>query len=444
MCDTFVALGNSTKTGRVFFAKNSDREPNEAHELVIIPAKKHSPGDMIQCTYVEIPQVEETYQVLLAKPFWIWGAEMGSNEYGVTIGNEAVFTRDPYGKEPGLIGMDFLRLALERSKTAYSALMTIVELLERYGQSGNCGFAHKMYYHNSFLICDPDEAWVLETSAKNWAAQKVKTVRSISNAITIDRDWDMASKDLVTHAIEKGWCRNRESFSFSRCYSEPVYTFFSDSRNRQSCTNDLLVSQQGKIDTAMMMKLLRHHRDEHENWSPDRGITGADVCMHAGWGPIRGSQSAGSMISEIDRSDTVHWVTGTAAPCTSLFKPVWMDCGIPDTGISPRGVFDERTLYWRHEFVHRSLLMDYPGRISMIKADQTEFEEEMLKEVSEKSQASYNQRKDISQKAFQKADELESRWFQAVTVDNVHRKNSFLYQSAWKTFNRQARIEIKP
>ena len=29
MCDTMVALSNSTKDGSVIFAKNSDRQPNE-------------------------------------------------------------------------------------------------------------------------------------------------------------------------------------------------------------------------------------------------------------------------------------------------------------------------------------------------------------------------------------------------------------------------------
>ena len=36
MCDTMVALGNATADGSVIFAKNSDREANEAHELVLI------------------------------------------------------------------------------------------------------------------------------------------------------------------------------------------------------------------------------------------------------------------------------------------------------------------------------------------------------------------------------------------------------------------------
>ena len=130
MCDTIVALGNSTADGNVLFGKNSDRHPNEAHEVIILPAAQHPEGATTKCTYIEIPQAARTNKVLLDKPFWIWGAEMGSNEHGVTIGNEAVFTRTPYDKTPGLIGMDFLRLALERCDTAEQAMHLIIELLE--------------------------------------------------------------------------------------------------------------------------------------------------------------------------------------------------------------------------------------------------------------------------------------------------------------------------
>lgn len=442
MCDTIVALGNSTADGKVLFAKNSDREPNEAHELVIFPRAHHTPGEMVKCTYIEIPQVEETYQVLLAKPFWIWGAEMGTNEFAVTIGNEALFTRDPYGKEPGLIGMDFLRLALERSKTAHQALMTIIELLEMYGQSGNCGFSHKMYYHNSFLICDPDEAWVLETSGKEWAAEKVKNVRSISNAITIEGEWDMASANLVQHAIDQGWCNDREKFNFGKCYSEPGYTLFSDAHKRQHCTTQQLIDKKGEITPAMMMSILRHHDDKADpDWSPDKGITGADVCMHAGWGPIRGSQSTGSMVSSLDRSDSVHWLTGTSAPCTSLFKPVWLDCSLPEQGNPPQGTYDEKTLYWRHEAIHRAILKDYAARIPLIKIDQVQFEEAMLEEVSQNLAGSYNKRKSISEKYFKLAQEIESTWLQKVKTKKSDHQNRLLYRSAWKKFNDEAKLD---
>lgn len=441
MCDTIVALGNSTKNGRVLFAKNSDREPNEAHELVVIPRATHPAGESVKCTYIKIPQVEETYQILLAKPFWIWGAEMGSNEFGVTIGNEALFTRDPYGKEPGLIGMDFLRLALERSKTAHAALLTIIDLLEKFGQSGNCGFAHKMFYHNSFLICDAEEAWVLETSAKEWAAVKVKDVRSISNAITIENEWDMASKNLVSHAIEKGWCKDSNSFSFSKCYSEPIYTRFSDARRRQICTTQQLTTHKGQIDAAMMMSFLRNHNDHgDQKWSPGKGITGADVCMHSGWGPIRGSQTTGSMVSQLDGSDTIHFMTATSAPCTSIFKPVWIDCGIPTDETSPKGIYDEKALYWRHEALHRSILKDYAVGISVLKEEQQLFEKEMLKEVTQNLTASYNQRKELSKRFYSKADALEVKWLQEVNKLKIEDRNPLLYQTVWKTFNKEAKM----
>lgn len=90
MCDTLVAVGSATADGVTILAKNSDRQPNEAQLLTHIPRATHRPGSRIKCTYIEVPQVAETYEVLLSRPFWLWGGEMGANEWGVAIGNEAV------------------------------------------------------------------------------------------------------------------------------------------------------------------------------------------------------------------------------------------------------------------------------------------------------------------------------------------------------------------
>ena len=115
MCDTFVVLPPFTRDGSVIFGKNSDREPNEAQALEFHPAQEYPAGQTVRCTYLEIPQVRETHAVLLCRPFWMWGAEMGANEKGVVIGNEAVFTKMPIDRKGGLTGMDLLRLALEKS-----------------------------------------------------------------------------------------------------------------------------------------------------------------------------------------------------------------------------------------------------------------------------------------------------------------------------------------
>ncbi len=113
MCDTVVATGEATLDGSVILAKNSDREPNEVQLLHHVPARSFSTLRSYSGTYLKIPQSARTAEVLLSRPAWMWGCEMGANAAGLTIGNEAVFTREPYSKT-GLTGMDLLRLALER------------------------------------------------------------------------------------------------------------------------------------------------------------------------------------------------------------------------------------------------------------------------------------------------------------------------------------------
>lgn len=72
----------------------------------------------------------------------------------------------------------YFRLGLERADTAEKALDVIVDLLEKYGQGGNCAEGEEFSYYNSFLIADRNEAWILETSGKYWAAEKVQGMNS--------------------------------------------------------------------------------------------------------------------------------------------------------------------------------------------------------------------------------------------------------------------------
>src|SRR5690625_7471103 len=112
MCDTVVALGNTTKDGSILFAKNSDRQPNEPLLLIHEPKKTYPKHSTLRFTYIEIDQVEETHEIYMVKPSWMWGSAMGTNEQGLTIGNEAGFTKERVNKV-GLFGMDLVRVGLE-------------------------------------------------------------------------------------------------------------------------------------------------------------------------------------------------------------------------------------------------------------------------------------------------------------------------------------------
>ncbi len=440
MCDTFVALKQATRDGSVIFGKNSDRYPNEAQELVMIPRSTHPDDALVTCTYISVPQVKETNAVLLSRPFWIWGAEMGANEQGVVIGNEAVFTKEPYDKDPGLLGMDILRLALERSSSAREALDVMIKLLETHGQGGNCMYGKSFYYHNGFLIADPEEAWVFETAGKHWAAEKVRNFRSISNIISIGSTYDLASDDLVSNAIKKGWCKDPEAFNFSECYSNLIYTRFGVGEHRSCRIMDLLGEKIGKIDLAYAMDILRDHGPEaDEDWLPGKGLVGAEVCMHASFGPVRESRTTGSMISHLTTKEQMHWFTGTASPCTSVFKPVWFDGGLPDLGPAPEGVYDEATYWWRHENLHRELLRDYATRISIVSEANQTLENEFITQAREINQAPQQKKREFTRRCFEIADQNTAELIDEIIDMPVHNMRPLLDRIAWRKFDKEAR-----
>ncbi|KUO49812.1 MAG: hypothetical protein APF76_00785 [Desulfitibacter sp. BRH_c19] len=351
MCDTLVALGNSTSDGSVIFAKNSDRSPNEPLITIRIPQKKYQKGAKLKCTYIEIDQTEETYEVLLMKPSWMWGAEMGFNEFGLNIGNEAVFTREKYGKEK-LLGMDMLRIALERCKTSNEALEMIVSLLEKYGQGGNCGYDHKFTYHNSFLIADKSSAWVLETAGEYWAAEYVRDVRNISNRLSIGSKYDRAHPNLVRNAVDKGWCKSEKDFHFARCYSDFLYTRLSGSLQRYSAGKCILEVEKGRINADTMKKILRSHDPKIEGKQFTKHSL-QSVCMHAGF--LFGDHTTGSYIATLSQNICTYQITGSSTPCLAVFKPYWMIEG--ESFSFAESTKDAAVEYWhKREKLHRLVI----------------------------------------------------------------------------------------
>lgn len=185
----------------------------------------HDPGSTVQCTHISIPQASKTLGCVLSRPSWLWGCEMGANESGVVGGNEAVHSllSHELGDAPRLLGMDLLRLALERGSTAREAMEVCIDLLETHGQGGPCEEGGDWTYENGFLFADGKEAYVLETAGvKHWACEHVEgsgKFRNISNGLSIRSNWSALSGEIRSVAQRKGWWDGSSEFDWKRSLS---------------------------------------------------------------------------------------------------------------------------------------------------------------------------------------------------------------------------------
>lgn len=123
MCDTLCVR----RSAGTVFGKNSDRPPSEVQ---LIESHESRPaGGSLGTQYLTIDDAGAA-ALLGARPAWLWGMEHGVNRHGVAIGNERVFTvDDPDQQPPGLIGMDLVRLGLERATSADHAVELIGALI---------------------------------------------------------------------------------------------------------------------------------------------------------------------------------------------------------------------------------------------------------------------------------------------------------------------------
>ena len=287
MCDVLCALPAASATGTTLFAKNSDRPPGEAQRLEWHPSRLDA--GTVRTTYIDVDaHPGDTIGVLLSRPHWMWGAEHGVNEAGVAAGNETIYTTlDPRPFPPALTGMDLVRLALERAGTAEAAVVTITGLLERYGQGGSGYEGKDVPYWSSFLVADPGDAWVVETSGATFAVERVDRVRAISNRTTIP------------------------SFDAEHRHPRQPVERLVDPRWRASRA----VLEREPVDEAALRSHLRSHVGE-DGWT---------VCMHAG----DDQATTASMVARLPAAGggaavrpLSWWCAGW--PCRSVYVPLYV------------------------------------------------------------------------------------------------------------------------
>jgi dipeptidase len=350
MCDTLVLR----QAGVSWLAKNSDREAAEPQRLLRLPAVCGDATRQVRTTYIDVAQTADRHAVILSQPSWIWGAEMGVNERGLAIGNEAVFTRLTAKKGEALLGMDLLRLALERAGTAREGIAVISEHLQRYGQAGPGGYRDKHFrYDSSFLLADPEEAWVLETAGSLWAAKQVERW-AISNALSLGHEFDLSSQDLPGQARKLGCWNGKGDFHFARAFDTRLLPWIGGAHQRRAMNQQFLASCPTTAGWQELAAALRSHGQRGEDFARHNN---RQVCMHAGsfWRP---SQTTASLIARLGAGSPQMLATATSAPCLGLFQPLAFAVGAGADLLSDVAQPVAQSRWWRFEPVHRRALAD--------------------------------------------------------------------------------------
>lgn len=334
MCDTFVKSCGGE--GASFFGKNSDRHPEELQMLLwgggelepflsyleqLDPRPaEYEAGPLAALRRVH-SRYDHPYRALVSRPVWMWGAEMGLNEKGVAIGNEALFSRGGRKRE-GLLGMDILRLALHNAADAQEALELITGLIEGEGQGGNGAYKGRLYYDNSFMIRDARRAFILESAGGRWAARPVATA-AISNTYRLTDDFtqcDTATGQQIYRPGSASAEGERRHYSFARRHERLLHRFLTRGEQRRS-RSEYLMDRDG-FDLRAAFALLRDHGGSP---TPNRGM--GNLCMHPG--RLLKNVTAASMVVSYTRGEATAWVTAAPHPCVALFQP-WR-CSVADT-----------------------------------------------------------------------------------------------------------------
>ncbi len=226
-CTNFIVGKKASVDGSVICTYNADNY-GMFLGLCHYPAAKYPVGTMrkiydwdTKVYHGMIPESVETYNVI-----------GNINEYQLTIGETTYGGREEMVDSTGIIDYgSLIYLGLQRSKTAREAIHVMTSLAERYGYNSE---------GETFTICDPNEAWIMEMMGKGagskgvvWVAIRIPddAICAHANQSRIgkfnmkDKDNVMYSKDVVDYARKKGWYKGKNAdFSWKKIYAKPDFS----------------------------------------------------------------------------------------------------------------------------------------------------------------------------------------------------------------------------
>lgn len=226
-CTNFIVGKKASVDGSVICSYNAD-DYGMFIGLAHYAAGTHKKGEMRDIVdwdthkYIgKIPEAPVTYNVI-----------GNINEFQVTIGETTYGGREEMVNPDG--GIDYgslIYLGLQRSRTAREAIKVMTTLAQTYGYCSE---------GETFTICDPNEAWIMEMQGKGkgekgvvWVAQRIPddAICGHANQSRIgkfnmkDKNNVMYAKDVVAFARKKGWFSGKDAdFNWKMTYAKPDFS----------------------------------------------------------------------------------------------------------------------------------------------------------------------------------------------------------------------------
>ncbi len=274
---TTVLIGKAlTEDGSVIHAHNEDMGNEAVGRLWAVDSGWHAGDAKLEVPYVELPQVPETLA------YWASGNALGAgglgvaqttraydsvlvglNERGVSMSCNWAHSREENREGVGIRRYAIRQLLLERATTARHGVEILGELIETYGQADWGG----LIYH----LADPHEAWVGETTTRNWVARRIRDdeIRVTANRFRISTDYDLHSKTLVSDAVENGWLTpTTGAVDFSRVYGRPGKMEQPYDTRREERVAELLAQNAGGLEPADLFPILRDRYEGTDFYTP--------------------------------------------------------------------------------------------------------------------------------------------------------------------------------
>lgn len=226
-CTNLIVGKKASVDGSVLVSYNADDYGMFGH-LCHYPAGTHKKGEMRKIFdwdtgeyHGEIPEAPVTYNVI-----------GNINEFQLSIGETTYGGREEMVDTTGILDYgSLIYVTLQRAKTAREAIAVMTSLVEKYGYCSE---------GETFSICDPNEAWIMEMMGTGpgskgvvWVAMRIpdNAICAHANQSRIgkfdmkDKKNVLYSKNVISYARKMGWFTGKDAdFSWKNTYARPDFS----------------------------------------------------------------------------------------------------------------------------------------------------------------------------------------------------------------------------